>query len=129
MKSFVLGALVFIWLTDGFALLIAPRFIVEQVREMIAKDPSMFKWGIFSTLAGTALGIFSFDLFLHPLWVGVGIVMIIKGCGLWLAPERIRGPVVAWCLSREDVDYRFAGLALCGLAVLLLRALGWIGAS
>jgi uncharacterized protein YjeT (DUF2065 family) len=129
MKSLVLGALVFIWLADGFALLIAPRGVVEHVREMIAKDPSIFRWGIFGVAAGTALSILSFDLFLHPIWIDVGIIMILKGCGLWLAPDRIRGPVVAWCLSREDVDYRFVGLALCGLAVLLLRALGWIGAS
>ncbi len=129
MKSFVLGALAVIWMTDGLALLIAPRYIVKYVREMIAQSPSIYRWGVFSAVAGTALSVFSFDLLFHPLWIGVGIAMMLKGCGLWLAPERLRDPVVTWCLSREDVDYRFVGLGLCGLAVLLLRALGWIGAS
>jgi len=30
---------------------------------------------------------------------------------------------------REDIDYRFCGLGLCTLAILLLYALGWIGRS
>lgn len=34
-----------------------------------------------------------------------------------------------WCVGREDIDYRFRGLGLCTLAVLLLYALGWIGRS
>jgi len=46
---------------------------------------------------------------------------------LWLGPTELRARLLEWCLSREDVDYRFWGLGLCALALLLLHALGWIG--
>ena len=39
------------------------------------------------------------------------------------------GPVIDWCGGRAGVDYRFRGLGLSTLAILLLYALGWIGLS
>jgi hypothetical protein len=52
-----------------------------------------------------------------------------KGGFLSIGRPYWRGPVIAWCVSREDVDYRFWGLGLCALAVLLLYELGWVGRS
>lgn len=72
---------------------------------------------------------FGSDLPFRLLWIVTGLCMVIKGFFLWLAPERLRGPLVGWCMTREDIDYRFWGLGLCTLAVLLLHGLGWIGHS
>ena len=46
-----------------------------------------------------------------------------------LAGIRLADDMAHWCVGREDIDYRFRGLGLCTLAVLLLYALGWIGRS
>jgi hypothetical protein len=53
--------------------------------------------------------------------------MMAKGLFLAAAPAVWRDRVIGWFLAREDVDYRFWGLGLCALAMLLLHALGWIG--
>ena len=55
--------------------------------------------------------------------------MVMKGVFLAVGPEEWKQWVVGWCLGREDVDYRFWGLGLCTLALLLLRALGWLGSN
>ena len=52
-----------------------------------------------------------------------------QGAFLSIETHTWRGPVIDWCVGREDVDYRFRGLGLCTLAVLLLYALGWISRS
>jgi hypothetical protein len=61
--------------------------------------------------------------------MAAGTAMIVKGLFLALGPARIRKDVLEWCLQREDVDYRFWGLGLCTLAILLLHALGWLGTA
>jgi len=53
--------------------------------------------------------------------------MITTGAFLSIETHWWRGPVIDWRVSREDIEYRFRGLGLCTLAVLLLDALGWIG--
>jgi hypothetical protein len=55
--------------------------------------------------------------------------MIVKGLFLLAGPPPWREPVIAWCLSREAVDYRFVGLGLVALALLLFRTLGWLAPS
>ena len=54
----------------------------------------------------------------------IHISMIIKGCFLTWGPAAWRTPLLDWCFAREAIDYRFFGLWLCMLAVLLLHALG-----
>jgi hypothetical protein len=129
MKEYALACLAGIWLADGTALLIAPRFVISHVGEAARQTPAIFRWEILSILGGGALMFFGSDLPLRLLWIVTGLCIVIKGFFLWLAPERLRGPLVDWCLTREDVDYRFWGLGLCTLAVLLLHGLGWIGHS
>ncbi|MBX9692017.1 MAG: hypothetical protein K2Z81_06510, partial [Cyanobacteria bacterium] len=63
----------------------------------------------------------------HPLWVMTATVMLVKGLFFALGPITWRTRLVEWCLNREEVDYRFVGIGLCTLAVLLLHALGWLG--
>ena len=53
-----------------------------------------------------------------------GGAIIIKGCFLTWGPAAWRTPLLDWCFAREAIDYRFFGLWLCMLAVLLLHALG-----
>ena len=55
--------------------------------------------------------------------------MVAKGAFLSIGPHSWRRLVIDWCVGREDIDYRFCGLSLCALAVLLLHALGWVGRS
>ena len=53
-----------------------------------------------------------------------GAVMVIKSGFLAWGTADWRTPLLSWCFTREAVDYRFFGLWLCTLAVLLLHALG-----
>lgn len=89
--------------------------------------PGIFRWQILVVGAGVALLILGLDIAYSPLWMITSFAMIGKGLVLWLGPTELRARVLEWCLNREDVDYRFWGLGLCALAVLLLHALGWIG--
>ncbi|HZH49015.1 MAG TPA: hypothetical protein VFD86_04525 [Nitrospira sp.] len=127
MKEYTLAFLAGIWAADGLSLLIAPRAVIHRVREATAMTPGIFRWQILGIAAGVVLLILGFDIAYSPLWMITAFAMMAKGALLWLGPTELRARLLEWCLSREDVDYRFWGLGLCALALLLLHALGWIG--
>lgn len=114
-------------MADGVSLLIAPRAVMDRIRAVSLENPGIFRWQILAVAAGLALFALGIGLPYQPLWSIVALLMVTKGLFLWLGPAALRERVLAWCTAREDVDYRFWGLGLCTLAVLLLHALGWIG--
>ena len=113
-------------MADGLALLFAPDRVIGMLRESLAISPGLLKWGIIAGGLGVVLLIGAKGLPYQPLWGLVALAMIGKGLFLFGAPQSWRTAVVTWCLKREPVDYRFWGLALCTLSILLLDALGWI---
>ena len=127
MKEYLLAFLAGIWVADGLSLLIAPRAVINRVREVAVTAPGIFRWQILAIAAGIALLLLGSDIAYSPLWILIAFGMIAKGILLWLGPATVRHQVLEWCWSREDVDYRFVGLGLLALALLLLHALGWIG--
>lgn len=127
MKDYALAFLAGVWLADGVSLLIAPRAVIDRVREIARINPAVFRWQILGIGAGLALLALGLDLAYQPLWTITAVGMIGKSLFLWLGPAGLRDRALAWCSARDDVDYRFWGLGLCALAVLLLHALGWIG--
>jgi hypothetical protein len=129
MKEYALGMIAGIWMADGLALLVAPRFIIDHIRLATHINMTVWPWQLFAITAGIALLVGGLDLRYQPLWICAAIGMLCKGLFLLLAPAQKRDSVMAWSLGREDVDYRFWGLGLCALALLLLHALGWIGAE
>ena len=127
MNKYALAAIAGIWLADGLSLLIAPRFVVERVRETLRGNPSLWIWQLVSVVAGIVLLVGTLDFRYQPLWTITSASMMTKGLFLAWGSPAWRSIVIEWCLHREDVDYRFFGLGLCTLAVLLLHALGWLG--
>ena len=125
--TYVLAAIAGIWMADGLALLVAPRHVIGRVREALALAPALLRWEGAAACLGIVLLLGTEGIHYHPLWMIAGVVMVLKGLFLAMGPESWRQWLVDWCLRREDVDYRFWGLGLCTLAVLLLHALGWIG--
>ncbi len=127
MKEYILAAIAGLWLADGISLLAAPRFVVERVREAVQAQMVLWPWQLLSAVAGLVLGLAGLDLRYQPLWMLCAVGMVAKGLLLACGPATWRERGLAWSLSREDIDYRFWGLGLCALAVLLLHAVGWIG--
>lgn len=125
----LLGTLVLIWLMDGLALLAAPRGVMTLLQRYVRQQQGVSRWWSVTSGLGAALLWIPLTASHQPLWVMVGGLMLLKGLFLGLAPERWRTPVIIWCLSREDVDYRFWGLGLCMLAILLARMAGLIGSQ
>jgi hypothetical protein len=122
-----LAALAGIWLADGIALLIAPRYIVIQVQQLLHQSPAVLRWEFLTVVGGFFLLFTAQELPYQWLWRITAGDMIAKGIFLVIGPASWRGPVIDWCAGREDIDYRFWGLGFCALAVLLLHALGWLG--
>lgn len=122
----VLLVIAIIWIADGVALLITPVQIIELLKSTIETSRPLIKWSGFTAILGFILLMSSDGLRYQPLWYVIGFLMIVKGLFLIWASEPLRDRVVAWCLTRDAIDYRFWGLSLCLLAVLLLDALGWI---
>ena len=120
MKEYVLAALAGVWAADGILLLMAPRKMMGLVRDLTTDNPDVFRWQILLLALG-------WNLSYQPLWSVMALAMIVKGLFLLLAAPELRNHIVIWCLTREDVDYRFIGIGLCALAILLLHALGWFG--
>lgn len=127
MKEYGLAMIAGMWLADGVMLLVAPRFIIDTVRTAIQINSALWRWQLIAVVAGVILLWAGLELRYQPLWACAAGGMVLKGLFLACAPATWRERVVAWSLGREDVDYRFWGLGLCTLAVLLLHALGWIG--
>ena len=124
--KYVLAAVAGIWMADGLSLLVAPKIVIGQLRELLARSPWILNWQTLVAGLGLLLVIGSQGLQFQPLWAIVGSVMIVKGGFLALAPDPVKRQVLDWCLHREEIDYRFWGLGLCTLAMLLLHALGWL---
>ena len=124
--EYVLAAISGIWIADGLSLLVAPKQVIARVREVVELSPRILKWEAFASLLGLILLLGTKDLSYHLLWLIIGASMVLKGLFLAWGPEPLRDRVLTWCLQRDDIDYRFWGLGLCTLAILLLHALGWL---
>ena len=109
------------------ALDVSTRYIIAKVRELLQQSPTILRWELLAIIGGLFLFFAAQDLPYPWLWMVTAGGMIAKGAFLSIGPPSWRGPVIEWCVSRKDIDYRFWGLGLCALAVLLLHALGWIG--
>jgi uncharacterized protein YjeT (DUF2065 family) len=127
--NYLLAAIAGVWMADGVALLLAPRHVITRLREVLTLSPAMLRLEGVAACLGILLLLGTEGLHYQPLWMITGAAMVMKGVFLAVGPEQWKQWVVGWCLEREDVDYRFWGLGLCTLALLLLRALGWLGSD
>lgn len=128
MMQYVLMAIAGIWMADGLVLLAMPDRIVTLLKASLTLSPSLAKWSGVGILLGVVLLIWSDGMTYQPLWIVVGLGMIGKGLFFMWAPPSVRASVLQWCLNRDLIDYRFWGLGLCALALLLLDSLGWLKA-
>ena len=124
--SYVLMALAGLWMADGIALLVAPLRVIALLKESLEASPSILNWSGISAVLGVLLIFQIGGLPYHPLWLVTGLVMIAKGLFFFFASHESRYQVVTWLVNREAVDYRFWGLGLCTLSILLLDAVGAI---
>jgi len=124
---YVLAMIAGIWMADGLALLVAPRHVMAQVRDVLAIAPKIMSWEGLAAGLGVCLLAGTRGLHYEMLWAMTGTAMVVKGVFLMVGPEPWRQRALEWCLRREDIDYRFWGLGLCTLSILLLHASGWIG--
>ncbi|MBX3122139.1 MAG: hypothetical protein KF854_03620 [Nitrospira sp.] len=124
MTRYILAAIAGIWMADGLALLSAPLLVIRRLQESLEAAPNLLRWQAIGIGLGIMLLLWSTPLPYQPLWWMTGGAMVIKSCFLTWGPTAWRTPLLSWCFTREAVDYRFFGLWLCTLAVLLLHALG-----
>ena len=127
--SYLLMAIAGMWMADGLVLLVAPLRVIALLKESLAVSPSIINWSGISAVLGVILLFQISELPYHPLWLVIGLVMVAKGLFFLLASLEYRHLIVKWCVNREAVDYRFWGLALCTLSVLLLDSVGLLGAK
>lgn len=124
--SYLLMAIAGLWMADGLALLVAPLWIVGQVRQALSTSPGLAKWSGLPLVGGMILLLQASDLPYPVVWMVTGLAMVTKGGFFLLSNDEIRQSVLQWSLSREAVDYRFWGLGLCTLSLLLVHACGWL---
>lgn len=124
--SYLLMVIAGLWMADGLALLVAPLRTVALVRQALAASPSQATWSMVTLATGLVLLLQASELSYQGLWMVAGLAMLAKGGFFLLSDDNTRHAVLAWCLSRDAVDYRFWGLGLCALSVLLVHASGWL---
>lgn len=127
--KYVLAVIAGIWMADGIALLMVPRQVMRHAEAVLALSLNIRIWEGIGAVLGVCLLAGTRGLRYESLWMLTGLGMIVKGAFLLASPVSWRQNVLAWCLRREDIDYRFWGLGLCMLAILLLHASGWVGAE
>lgn len=116
-------------MADGLVLLLTPRLVIRHANEVLALAPNVRVWEGMGAVLGLCLLAGTRGLRYEMLWTITGFAMMLKGGFLLAGPARWRQDVLSWCFRREDVDYRFWGLGLCTLALLLLQASGWVGST
>lgn len=126
MTTYILGAMAGIWLADGLALLSFPLLVIRRVQESLQQNLHLLRWQAVSVCLGAFLVVSSAELSYQPLWWITGAAMVIKSSFLAWGPAAWRASLLNWCFAREAIDYRFMGLGLCALAVLLLHAIGLV---
>ncbi|MBX3236208.1 MAG: hypothetical protein KF814_08655 [Nitrospiraceae bacterium] len=129
MMRYLLAAIAGIWLIDGLTLILFPLVVIRKLQETLVQTPRLLRWEAIGIWFGLILILFTSHLPYQPLWWTVGCVMVAKSWFLAWGPSNWRGLLLTWCFHREAVDYRFLGLWLCTLAVLLLHGLGWLGGA
>ncbi len=123
---YLLMAIAGLWMADGLALLVAPLWIVGQIKQALLTSPSLMKWSGVSMVAGMILLLQATDLTYSGVWMITGVAMVAKAGFFLLSDDETRHSALNWCLSRQAVDYRFWGLGLCTLSILLIHSVGWI---
>ena len=113
-------------MADGVLLLVAPGRMIGMLKQALAISPGLHKWSVVAWVLGILLLFGAAGLPYQPLWGIVALAMIGKGLFLTMAPDTWREGVIKWCLERDVVDYRFWGLGMCALSILLLDASGWL---
>ena len=121
---YLLMAIAGLWMADGLALLVAPLRMIALLKESLVSSPSIVNWSGLSAVLGVILLGQGGGLPYHPLWLLTGLAMLGKGIFFLWASDEQRSVALQWCLKREAVDYRFFGLGLCTLSLLLLNAVG-----
>ena len=129
MTRYVLAAIAGIWLIDGLTLLLFPLVVIRRVEKTLTQAPQLMRWEAVGIWLGLILLLFTSHLPYQPLWWAAGIAMAAKGWLFAWGPPQWRDPILDWCFHRDAVDYRFLGLWLGTLAVLLLHGFGWLGGS
>ena len=124
--AYILFAIAGLWMADGLLLLVAPDRMIGMLKQALSISPGLVKWGAVAWVLGILLLFGAAGLPYQPLWGVVSLAMIAKGLFWFMAPDTWRQGVIKWCLEREVVDYRFWGLGMCTLSILLLDALGWL---
>jgi hypothetical protein len=127
MTRYMLAAIAGIWMADGLSLVFFPSFVVKKTQDVLSQAPQLLRWEIVGIWLGLVLLLFTQHLPYQPLWWTTGTAMVAKGWFMVWGPPTWRDPILRWCLTREAVDYRFVGVGLCALAVLLLHAVGLLG--
>lgn len=51
-----------IWLANGIVLLVAPRFIIVQVRKLLQQSPEILRWELLAIIGGVLLFFAAQDL-------------------------------------------------------------------
>ena len=62
-KDYALAALAGVWLADGIALLVAPRYIITQVLELPQQSSAILCWELVATIGGVFLFFAAQELF------------------------------------------------------------------
>ena len=97
MKDYALAALAGVWLADGIALLVAPRYIITQVLELLQQPLAILRWELVTIIGGVFLFFAAQELPFQWLWMVTAGGMIAKGAFLSIRPHSSCGPVIDWC--------------------------------
>ena len=78
MKDYALAALAGVWLADGIALLMAPRYIITRVLELLQQSPAILRWELVAIIGGVFLFFAAQELPYQWLWMVTAGGMIAK---------------------------------------------------
>lgn len=99
MEEYALAMIAGVWLADGVALLVAPRFVIDHVRMAIQINTALWPWQLFAIVAGVVLLWAGRELQYQPLWICAAGGMLSKGVFLAFAPAQMREKLMAWSLG------------------------------
>ncbi len=115
----ILAVIGLIWLASGLVLIAVPAWWSTLMTGMVSSPDRRFALTQAMILIGLLLLIATSALQTVWLWVGLGVIAVLKGMFFLGAPEKLRVRAVNWWSRMPTWAHRIAGLCMVGLAVLL----------
>jgi len=109
-----------VWMAGGLAMIVSSGWWRERLERALTDPLGRLLLAQAAILAGLLLVLGAASLRGAWLWMGLGVLAVVKGLAILGAGDRFRSRAIAWWKTLPTWVHRLSGLAMVVLATLLM---------